>query len=699
MDTVQLNPQQQQAIDSILRFVNSNLDCFILTGSAGTGKTTLIGNLVKELKKRKKNSRLVAPTGRAARIIHMKTNEDSSTIHGAIYSLDKLSVNDDATSPDKLGFADANDPCHRFFFPLRKEDPGNVLFIVDESSMVGDLENKNDQVRFGSGKLLTDLIHYTRLGRYGHSFGKGAKILFVGDPAQLPPVGQAQSPALSSDYLKEVFALTSNQFELTDVMRQAEGGEILVRATHLRDAILEKKFNRFSIRGSGKEINDISVSEAISRVADAFHNSTPTAFVTYTNAQALNLNRSVRKQLFSDETLPIQRGDILLVNKNCSRCQLFNGDLVKVIDPGHAPDVRDIPMKGVEQPVRLSFRRAEIAFRDLHGKVKISHCLLLENLLESKERELSAAESRALLVYFRMRHKTLKPGTAQFTAALLDDPYFNALQVKFGYALTCHKAQGGEWDTVAVDFSVSGGTRNESYFRWCYTAITRAKKQLLTISAPNFDEMSEMDWGVVKPQPAQDTHSFQLGGQIVDDPDWLRFSFAAGQENLFKFYLIIKRTLADIGAEITHIGHLQHMEKYLLTHGDKQATVQLYYKGDGSFSKAISQNSARDDTSLAAELSQLIERSLLVSSGKGDDVERDFIRQFRNKLKAAIAGTEIRILATKFMLYRYRVEFELDGWRSKIDFIYDGKDKWTKVLEVKGPGSSRGLKEKLQQLL
>lgn len=121
---------------------------------------------------------------------------------------------------------------------------------------------------------------------------------------------------------------------------------------------------------------------------------------------------------------------------------------------------------------------------------KTTTCLL-ENLLNSRERDLTPLEQRALLVNFRQRHPDLKPGTAGFELAVGDDPYFNALQVKYGYAITCHKAQGGEWDTVVVDFSDGRGKRNEDYFRWAYTAITRAKMQLLTINAPRFDEMSD----------------------------------------------------------------------------------------------------------------------------------------------------------------------------------------------------------------
>jgi len=217
-----LTQSQQQAISAIDAFLAVTAPVFILRGGAGTGKTTLIAHIIGMLKQRSRLVECIAPTGRAARILSAKTRHPASTIHACIYAVPTVEVIEAAESP--------NDPGMRWFFPLKHQDPLGTVFIVDESSMVGDKDSKGDLLQFGSGRLLADLIDYTRLGRIGRSGECIAKIIFVGDPAQLPPVGESLSPALSKQYLGEVFGLECEEFELTEVMRQQQGSAVLDRA-------------------------------------------------------------------------------------------------------------------------------------------------------------------------------------------------------------------------------------------------------------------------------------------------------------------------------------------------------------------------------------------------------------------------------------------------------------------------------------
>jgi ATP-dependent exoDNAse (exonuclease V) alpha subunit len=217
----QLSPQQVEALASVTSWVDRGRDgtsVFLLCGSAGTGKTTLVSTLVGKLMAKKRSFALLAPTGRAARILGNRAGQLASTIHAAIYSLEDVEVFELAES--------RNDPGMRVYFRLKTDDPGETLFIVDEASMVADVETEQDLLRFGSGRLLKDLIAFTRIARPGRT-GSGAKLMFVGDPAQLPPVGQTLSPALSRDYLQKMFGLMCVGFELTEVIRQKAGSAIL----------------------------------------------------------------------------------------------------------------------------------------------------------------------------------------------------------------------------------------------------------------------------------------------------------------------------------------------------------------------------------------------------------------------------------------------------------------------------------------
>ena len=640
----------------------------------------------------------MAPTGRSARVLNSKTAIPAKTIHAHIYALDKIQVDEDATNPDNPGYADSNDSSHRFYFPLKESEPQSALFIIDESSMIGDLENKGDLVQFGSGKLLSDLIQYARIGRYGHISGERVKILFIGDPTQLPPVSESNSPALSKEYLTNEFNVVATGFNLTKVMRQAEGGEILTQATKLRDSIIEKQFNSFSLKGNGSEIQEISTQNAIEIAVESMAKKVSVAFVTYTNKQALTLNQSIRERIFSKQDLPMQVGDTLLVNKNSPLYSLNNGDLIKVVNPNHLPEVKSIRMKGVEHPVELSFRDVLIAYRDFNGAIIRSNALILENLLTSNERELSAAENRALMIDFRSRHKALKTNSKEFKAAIGSDKYFNALQVKFGYALTCHKAQGGEWDTVIVDFSDARGNTNESYFRWSYTAITRASKKLLTISAPSFNEMSTLDWNGTAP-PFSNVNSNSLYSEMRKDPGWVRFSFIKGQEALFANYEKISKLLLENSLNVASITHNQYCEDYLVSSENNHVNIQYWYNAKGSVSKIAIKPVSRADMNpdLNEEALKLFNLAIFDETLSFDGQDEFFLK-FKRQLSSLLKDSNISIVSIRALAYCYRIEFDEEGHKSQIDFFYNNKKQWTKAQEVGGGDSSKGLKKRLEVL-
>ncbi|MBL8896489.1 MAG: AAA family ATPase [Planctomycetes bacterium] len=480
-------PSQSAALEALFEFVRGDGDCFVLTGGAGTGKTSLLGAFLEHLRAQRIAHQLLAPTGRAARILASKTRGDARTIHGAIYQLDQLEVLENASGGSETGL--------RLHFRLRDEGAFGALLVIDEASMIADQARTQDALRFGSGALLADLLRFARLAPRGE---RSSKIVFVGDPAQLPPVGQELSPALSPEHLHQRYGLRVAAHELREILRQREGTALLDCATTLRDALQQRRYDRFQLGApiprplerveASIDVGAVSVGAGIELVVSAERERQgSSALICGTNAAARDLNRAVRARLRGRESAPIEERDLLLVNQNAPRYGLFNGDLVRVLEIEPETEVRRVVLNGVEQPIDLRFRPAVVGYRDPALGVTRVPCLLLENLLESAERGLTPAEQRALLVDFRRRFPDLAPGSAEFSLALQDDPHYNALQVKYGYALTCHKAQGGEWDRVVVHFGGMRALRSEGFFRWAYTAITRARKQLLTIAAPRFE--------------------------------------------------------------------------------------------------------------------------------------------------------------------------------------------------------------------
>ena len=691
--SIQLTQEQTAALDAIKVFLrDEKQDAFILRGSAGTGKTTLIAKLVDTLEEMNLSCALLAPTGRAARILGNKIKQitgkpeyEASTIHREIYTLTHVEVNEGAET--------ANDPGLRMIFPLKEEEATVSLFVIDESSMVGDKENHGDVMQFGSGRLLMDIVTFARMRRPGRPVDHLTKLLFVGDPAQLPPVGENSSPALSEAYLSQEFKLQVRSFDLTAVMRQAQDSAILDRATELRDAMMAERFNAFSLQPNGKDIQQVDATGAVEQIIQGLQTKESNVAVVHSNATALEYNRNIRDRRWGDASLPIQVGETLLVNRNSTTHLLSNGDLVKVMEVGEDSEKVPVGLKG-EHHVVLSFRGVTVAFRDGDGNIIQTSCLVLENLLDSPHRELTPLEQRALLVDFRRRHPDLHPKSAEFRRAIRNDSYFNALQVKYGYAMTCHKAQGGEWNTVIVDFDSKAGVRNASFFRWAYTAITRAVKKLVVVNPPDFSPVSSMAW--TQPATASPGSHQPSSQDFTTDPDWLRLSFSGTTAPLMPTHQKLRAAWDAQGISIEQLLHQQYCERYTLTRGGKRAEVQYYYDKKHRLGRAGVVPSALTDSQLANDA--MISLHALASNQMEAPPDQ-FIQEFLDRMGATLSGSAIQRMGYKSLPYRLRVSFADDVRKGEIDFTYDGSSTWTAAQEVGGPGSSHGLYDEVQRLM
>lgn len=691
--SIELTPEQREALVAIKAFLLDEMqDAFILRGSAGTGKTTLVAKLVGMLEDMHLSCALLAPTGRAARILGNKIklitgrpDHEGSTIHRAIYTLTHVEVNEEAEA--------ANDPGVRMIFPLKEEESTASLFVIDESSMVGDKENHGDFMQFGSGRLLKDIVTFARSRRPGRVVDNLTKLLFVGDPAQLPPVGESSSPALSDAYLTEHFKLQVSSFDLTNVMRQAQGSAILDRATELRDAMMASRFNAFSLQPNGNEIEQVDATGAVELIIRGLQTKESNVAVVHSNATALEYNRNIRDRRWGDSSLPIQVGETLLVNRNSPTHPLSNGDLVKVMEVNAESEKVPVGLKGGHHVV-LSFRGITVAFRDADGSIIQTGSYVLENLLDSPHRELSPLEQRALLVDFRRRHPDLHPKSAEFRRTIRHDPYFNAIQVKYGYALTCHKAQGGEWSTVIVDFESNAGSRNASFFRWAYTAITRAVNKLVVVNPPDFSPESAIAWTRLAPSSAGPD---QPGTQdFTADPDWLRLSFSSTTAPLMPTHQKLRAAWEAQGIGVEQLQHQQYCERYTVTRGGKRAVVQYYYDKKHRPGRANAVPAALSDSQLADEA--LISLYALAGSQAGAQPDH-FIQEFLDRMEVTLDGSGIRRTGYKSLPYRLRVSFADDVRKGDIDFSYDGSATWTAAQEVGGPGSSHGLYDEVQRLM
>ena len=490
----ELNADQKGFVRAMADFLNDESKrIFILQGCAGSGKTFLMQGVAKYLFSKKKKVSLIAPTGKAAKVLTKKSGFTASTIHAKIYNFHEVvevenkerNVKDDFLKAQVVG---ESDWVLHFNLKFNVEDISTV-YIVDESSLIGNREVDNETLKFGSGKLLHDLLTYIN-----PNFKENArKVIFVGDMYQLPPVGMNHSPALTvEDIYKECPYLASldaiQMYMLQAVVRQKEGSGVLKVATYIREKLKQQRFNEFLIEEHPHDVTKIAHTQFISTYMDAVNKKglDQVIAIAYSNATVDIYNRLIREQLFPQHE-EITEGDLLqIVMNTCVGDEyLLNGDFVCVAQVGPRI-VRKVKMG--EEEVELLFRDVVIEFEGCKHRG-----LLLETLLLSKERALTKIERKALYKDFMIRHskeiaeaakESKKQRHEKITELLLKDIYINALQVKYGYAITCHKSQGSEWDTVFLDCNLKRGFKNRETFQWFYTGVTRSSNQLYLVNMP-----------------------------------------------------------------------------------------------------------------------------------------------------------------------------------------------------------------------
>ncbi len=432
--------------------------CFILKGYAGTGKTTSVAALVKALPQFKLRVVLLAPTGRAAKVISNYTGKSALTVHKKIYR------KKNAISTEMA-------------FQLAPNLAEHTLFIVDEASMIADEWNPQSGSSF-----LKDLIAFVYQGT-PNGKDKNCSLLFVGDTAQLPPVGSLDSPALNEQYLANNFGLNVTAVELKEVVRQEKKSGILANATRLRNLINtyqddQKVLPKF-ITKSYKDIFSMSGIKLVEGLEYAYRKFgiENSLMVCRSNKSANVYNNQIRARLlYRDEELSggdqimVVRNNYFWLPENQETAFIANGDMAKVVR-----------VRKEEERYGLRFAEVSLDFLDFPAIGTIS-CKVILDTLQAETPNLPFDKSKQLFEGLMMDYEHLTSKKERMEAIKID-PYYNALQIKFAYAVTCHKAQGGQWDAVFVD---QGYLTDEmidlDFLRWLYTGVTRAKKELFLVN-------------------------------------------------------------------------------------------------------------------------------------------------------------------------------------------------------------------------
>ena len=445
------NSEQNKILLKLVEYITTlgNRSIFLLKGYAGTGKTTLISALVKSLPSIGKRSVLLAPTGRAAKVLAKYSKKKSSTLHKKIYWI-RTTKNGNT------------------FITLKENLHTNTIFIVDEASMIPE----DAKVGINKRSLLEDLIKYVYEGI-------DCKLILIGDTAQLPPVNLDISPALDENNLDKKYQKQIIHQELKKVVRQEKNSMVLENATHLRE-LIEGNIKKLPKIKLNQEVVRISSGDELQEYIEKSYGNSGvenTTIICRSNKRANQYNDRIRSEILWQEDI-ISAGDVLMVVRNnyfwldekSEAGFLANGDIIEVTR-----------IKEIIERYGFKFAKASIRLMDYENENEIDTILLLDTI-NSESPSLKYDEYKKLYTEVGLDYK----GQKDINKKIKENEFFNAIQIKFGYSITCHKAQGGQWKNVFIDIGYfKKEMLNKNYLRWLYTAFTRSTENLYLIGFNN----------------------------------------------------------------------------------------------------------------------------------------------------------------------------------------------------------------------
>ena len=711
----QLTGGQAELVKELDSFLSSRVDkVFLLKGYAGTGKTFITKGLTEYFRAIGRNYILAAPTGKASKVIATKTGSPAYTIHKTIYSFKDIGeYRDDGIDGTQT---------YKFYSKLAvNEHSVDTVYIIDEASMVSDIYNEAEFFRFGSGYLLRDLLEFINLDHNDHN----KKLIIIGDDAQLPPVKMNTSPALDMRYLIKHYNLHPLSYELTEVVRQKSDSGVMHNSIMIRNALKENVFNQLDVDIEHDDIMHVDYVDLIPKYLESCNNkiNAESIIIAYSNADVAEYNRRVR-ECFFPECSKIALGDkvMAVTNSDSSGFFISNGDfglIRKVIGPS---EVRDVSLKrrssetGIVESitVTLQFRDVEIGFKDLDGSAHFFNAKIVENLLYSDQPSLSSDENKALYVDFCIRHPELRPRTTEFKETLRSDKYFNALRLKFGYAITCHKSQGSEWNHVFVKCKTHQSQLSADYFRWLYTAITRTAKQLYLLDEPHLALGSGIK--IVSPPNVPWSIDYKEGGSLINHPSppvkETKINDSIGDDTfgipsnagiLLSILSAVRREIENNDISIIDIEHQQYQEVYSFRKGEEFARINLIYNSKNKITSIVAPQTTVLSADIIALLSSLHGKIVTDITGSnrinGFTFDEAFMQQFHDRLIGVCNAQNINIINVESIQNCQRYSFEKYGDIGVFDIYYNGKKKFTKCIPQSNSSTSIDLINEVIELI
>ncbi|MDI9846735.1 DEAD/DEAH box helicase [Rhodoblastus sp. 17X3] len=685
-----LTEDQERCIEALEAFLADDRGrIFLLKGYAGTGKTFLAAGLTEYLLTQGRDFSLAAPTGRAAKAIGSKTGQPARTLHSLIYTYSDMTEHADDEADEASTF--------KMIAKVAQNDhPINAVYIVDEASLISNIEAESEFFRSGSGFLLQDLIAYVGSA---HS-GNARKIIFIGDPAQLPPVNMPYSPALDGDYLLQTFGLVSASYELTEIVRQKAGSAVLRNVMPLRECLAAGSFSSlaFTYDDDVIRLDRDRVTDLYMRIREGRGPQAP-IIVTHSNAEAAEFSRAIRARLFPGRNY-VAAGDTVIVIANgfCATHYIANGEILRIESVEPVVESRSVQLKqklGDTKVVEIvnvvmRFRDVIVAMPQPDGEDLMLSTKILDDVLHGDGAGLDPLQQRALYVDFVRRHKHIdrKRDRDEFRLAMRSDPYFTALRLRFGYAVTCHKAQGGEWSHVIASCATNRNPRSADYFRWLYTAMTRTSAKLYLVDPPDIKTKPPSDpagdWVTPDETAAQVAQNPAPAPAPVKEAEALA---TLSPQAMCRQWLEseIGARLSGTGVEIEDIAHYPYREAYFVKRDAETARIDITYKGDWKVSCVSSPRPSAFAESVVERIVPIVglrPTGLPPRAGAVSEPRLPFLRKYHVRLVAALARRSVSVAELREQDFALRYRLARGSDTVDVNIFYNGRDQITNFRPV-----------------
>ena len=705
-----LTDGQSELVKRLASFLEGRTESiFLLKGYAGTGKTFITKGLTEYFRAIGRNYVLAAPTGKASKVIANKTQSPAYTIHKTIYSFDDITEYRDDNTDGTETF--------KFYAQLAVNClSADTVYIVDEASMLPDVYQEAEFFRFGTGYLLADFLKFVHLDHNDHS----KKVIFIGDDAQLPPVGMNFSPALDADYLFREYSVRTTGYELSEVVRQKSESGIIANAIPLRKALHAKVFNKLVVDFNHPDVHKVEHADLMSRYLESCGGKIngESIIIAHSNSDVGDYNRRIREHFFPGRPEVVSGDKVMAVsNSNAYGIFISNGDFGLIRQVISVSDRRTITLKRKktdtgaleEIPVSLFFKDVIIGFKDLDGVAHFFQAKIIEDLLYNKEPALSSDQNKALYLDFCIRNPQLKRKSVEFKHALKTDPYFNALRLKFGYAITCHKAQGSEWNNVFAKCKSHLDQLTAEYFRWFYTAITRTAKNLYLLDPPN---RLPGDAITMVPNPALDilTPVAFPSASVTSSPPstavsaqiYETFGIPESATFLLSMLAEVRKLIDGKGISIENVFHNQYREAYHFNREAESARVDISYNSRNKITGVVAHSLGGLGSEVASLLTPLKGKLLFPESGSAiaeASFSKQFLNDFHEKVLGLCSTSGITVQNVVEQQWSLRYSFVRDGAVAVYDVWYNGRDQFARCQPVITACSPGPLASAIGQLL